>query len=71
VDHAALSGIRCMSGDTVATNTAMIALAKRTGFAVARKPEDGRLVQLVKDLTIDNQHTSISEQPLAERVVGA
>jgi acetyltransferase len=70
-DHAASSGIRRMSGDTIATNAAMIALAKRTGFVVVRKPEDGRLVHFVKDLPTHNQHTSICAQPSAERIVGA
>jgi acetyltransferase len=68
-DHAASSGIRRMSGDTIATNKAMIALAKRTGFAVARKPEDGRLVHLVKDLPADNRPASVSGQRFAESVV--
>jgi len=49
----------------------MIALAQRTGFAVARKPKDGRLVHFVKDLLTDNQHTGICAQPSAERVVAA
>jgi acetyltransferase len=71
VDHAAACGIRRMSGDTVATNEAMIALAKRTGFAVARRRADGRLVHLVKDLRADDRHTSVSGQPLAERGVTA
>jgi acetyltransferase len=70
-DHAAASGIRHMSGDTVASNEAMIALAKRTGFAVARKREDGRLVHLVKNLRADDRHTSVSGQPFAERGVTA
>jgi acetyltransferase len=59
-DHAALCGIRRMSGDTIAANTAMIALAKRTGFAVARSREDGRLVHLVKDLAAGNHLTSFA-----------
>ncbi len=70
-DHAASSGIRHMSGDTIATNKAMIALAKRTGFAVARKPEDGCLVHLVKDLPADNRPASVSGQPFAVSVVTA
>jgi hypothetical protein len=49
-DHAASCSIRRVSGDPRATNTAIILLAKRTGFAVARKPEDGWLVHLLKDL---------------------
>lgn len=36
------SGIGCIGGDAMTTNTAITSLAKRTGFAVARKPEDGR-----------------------------
>ena len=54
-----------MSGDTIATNTAVISLAKRTDFAVARKPKDGRLVNLVKDLLPHNQYTSVSGQHFA------
>ena len=50
ISQAATSGIRRIVGDTVSTNKAMIALAKATGFGVARKREDGRLVRLVKDL---------------------
>lgn len=64
-DYATYSGIRRMSGDTIATNTAMISLATRTGFAVARKPEDGRLVHLVKDFLASNQHTIISGHRVA------
>lgn len=64
-NHAATSGIRRMVGDTVSGNKAMIALAKRTGFAVARKHEDGRLVRLVKDLSRCDQTT------LGECVVAA
>jgi GNAT superfamily N-acetyltransferase len=64
-DHAAASGIRRMSADTIATNTAMISLAKRTGFAVARSREDSRLVHLVKDLGTSSQHTSIVGQRIA------
>jgi acetyltransferase len=70
-DHAASSGIRRMSGDTIATNTAMISLVARTGFAVVRKPEDGRLVRLLKDLPADDQHTIVSGRPFAECVVAA
>jgi len=48
--HAAASGIRWMAADTLASNKAMIGLAKRLGFRVTIKREDGRLVSLVKDL---------------------
>jgi ribosomal protein S18 acetylase RimI-like enzyme len=66
-EHAASCGIRRMSGDTIATNVAMISLAKRTGFAVARKREDYRIVHFFKDLLATNQHT----RPLRECVAGA
>jgi acetyltransferase len=49
--HAAASGSRRIVGDTVSNNRAMLALANGTGFALARKREDGRLVRLVKDLS--------------------
>jgi acetyltransferase len=67
--HAATSGIRRMVGDTVSNNRAMIALAKRTGFAVAKKREDGRLVRLVKELSPCDQRPRISRQPPGDRVV--
>lgn len=57
-DHAAYSGIRRMSADTLAVNTAMIKLAKRSAFAIARKREDARLVHLVKDLPAHDQQTN-------------
>jgi GNAT superfamily N-acetyltransferase len=50
VGHATAAGIRRMAGDTIATNTAMVELARRSGFKVARKREDGRLTHLFKDL---------------------
>jgi acetyltransferase len=65
-NHAATSGIHRMVGDTVSGNKAMIALAKDTGFAVARKREDGRLVRLVKDLSHCDQRASIARQPFGE-----
>ena len=49
-DHALSSGIRRMIGDTVATNQPMLRLAKRCGFRIRHKKEDGRLISLVWDL---------------------
>jgi RimJ/RimL family protein N-acetyltransferase len=60
IDHAASAGIHRIAADAIATNIAMIALAKRTGFAVARSREDGRLVHLVKDLAAGNHLTSFA-----------
>jgi len=51
--------------------TAMIKLAEQSGFTVARKREDGRLVHLVKDLTAHDQRTSASRRPLGECVIAA
>lgn len=68
-NHAAASGIRRMVGDSVSNNRAMIALAKRSGFAVARKREDGCLLRLVKDLSPCDQRPSIPRQPSWECVV--
>jgi hypothetical protein len=62
-----LSQMGLASADTIATNIAMISLAKRTGFAVARKPEDGRIVRFCKDLLATNQHT----RPFGEYVAAA
>jgi acetyltransferase len=69
--HAATSGIRRMVGDTVSNNKAMIALAKDTGFAVARKREDGRLVHLVKDLPACDRLSPAGRQSLEKCVVAA
>jgi acetyltransferase len=70
-NHAAASGIHRMVGDTVSSNKPMIAFAKCTGFAVARKREDGRLVRLIKELSPCDQRPSIAGQPLGECVVAA
>jgi acetyltransferase len=60
IGHAATSGVRRMAGITTAGNAAMIALARRLGFAVALKPEDSRLVQLVRDLPRRDRHPDAS-----------
>jgi acetyltransferase len=70
-NQAATSGIRRMVGDTVSTNKAMIALAKSTGFSVARKREDGRLVRLVKDLPARDGRSSVTRQTFGKSVVAA
>lgn len=50
IAHAASSGIRRMTGDTLAANAAMVGLAEKIGFRTTQKPEDMRLVQLALDL---------------------
>jgi acetyltransferase len=67
-DHAALQ-LRRMRGDTIAANTAMISLAKRTGFA-ARNPEAGRRVRLSKDLPTGDP-TNGSRRPFGGRTAAA
>ena len=51
--QAARSGIRRMVADTLATNRAMIALAARTGYAVAISRQDATLARLEKRLGAD------------------
>jgi acetyltransferase len=64
IDHAAGSGLRRMVADTVSGNVAMIKLATRAGFTVARKREDGRLLRLEKNLTSKRQWTPGAAGPL-------
>jgi acetyltransferase len=71
ISQAAISGIRRIVGDTVSTNKAMIALAKATGFGVARKREDGRLVRLVKDLPTHDGLSSATRQAFRKCVIAA
>jgi hypothetical protein len=71
VGQAATSGIRRIVGDTVSTYKAMIALARATGFDVARKREDGRLVRLVKDLPTRDGLSSATIQAFRKRAIAA
>jgi acetyltransferase len=61
--QAALSGIRSMVADTLATNRAMIGLARRLGYAVRLSREDPELARLEKHL--DPPAVPPSVQPLA------
>jgi acetyltransferase len=63
-DHAARSGLRRMVADTVSGNAAMIRLATRAGFTVARKREDGRLLRLEKNLISRTQWMPGTSGPL-------
>jgi acetyltransferase len=62
--HAAASGLRRMVADTIADNAAMTRLAKRAGFSITRKREDGRLLRLEKTLTGSGQRTPCAGGPL-------
>ena len=43
VAHAKASGLACLTGDVLATNVAMLALARSVGFRVAFHPDEGHL----------------------------
>lgn len=61
--HAAASGIRRMVADTLASNTAMIALARRVGYAVAISHQDATLARLEKALP--TPAASPADRPMA------
>lgn len=44
--RATLAGVRRLTGDVLAANAPMLALARRLGFSVRRHPADGRLVRV-------------------------
>jgi acetyltransferase len=48
--HAALAGVHRLVGDTLASNVAMLELARAAGFTVGGNGLDGRLRRLVKEL---------------------
>ncbi len=69
--HAASSGIRRMTGDTLATNKSMIGLASRCGFKIAHKRQDGRLASLVKELQPPGRRTGFPGTSLADHTAAA
>jgi GNAT superfamily N-acetyltransferase len=50
--RAAALGARRIFGDTLRSNGAMIALARKTGFAFARSPGDWKLVRFEKEIDL-------------------
>lgn len=48
--QAVQSGVRCMLADTLVCNRAMLALARRAGYAVTANPQDATLARLEKRL---------------------
>jgi len=58
VSHATASGIHRMVADTMSSNAAMVALAKRAGFAVTRRSQDPRLVRQARDLMPGGPHST-------------
>jgi len=61
--HAVAAGMSRLEGDTLANNAGMIALARNSGFTVAPKREDRRLMRLVKDLTAGSGRARSAGQP--------
>ena len=50
VDAARRNGVRCLTGDVLAANARMLALARRFGFRIEPHPEGATLRRIVKDL---------------------
>ena len=56
--HARNAGVRRMAGDTLPNNAAMIALARKSGYAVSLNCRDPRTMRLSKRLFIIGQATA-------------
>jgi GNAT superfamily N-acetyltransferase len=51
--RAAAFGSAHMIGDTLRSNEAMIALAKKSGFAFTNHPDDWKLIRFVKEIAVE------------------
>jgi hypothetical protein len=49
---AAAFGAERLFGDTLRSNQSMIALARKSGFAFARHPDDWKLVRFAKEIAV-------------------
>jgi len=50
--RAAAFGARRLYGDTLRSNEAMIALARKSGFALTNNPDDWKLVRVEKQINV-------------------
>jgi acetyltransferase len=50
IDVARRNGVRRLTGEVLATNARMLALARRTGFRIEVHPEEATLRRIVRDL---------------------
>ena len=58
IEVARRNGVRCLTGDVLATNARMIRLAQRLGFRVVLAPRGGDAATLSKALDDELQHSS-------------
>jgi RimJ/RimL family protein N-acetyltransferase len=63
--RAAAFGARHLSGDTLRSNEAMIALARKSGFAFTNSPGDWKLVRLEKHIELAPQENPCASWRLA------
>ena len=61
IDAARRNGLRRLTGDVLAANAPMLALARRFGFRIEPHPEGGGLRRVVKDL--DDDQTAALAMP--------
>ena len=69
--RAAALGAIGMFGDTLRSNEAMIALARRSGFAFGRNPDDWKLVRFEKTLGVAPKNTTKDIPCASWRIAGA
>jgi GNAT superfamily N-acetyltransferase len=67
--RAAALGVRHMFGDTLRSNDAMIALARKSGFAFTHNPDDWKLVRFEKPIDVAPQDIPCASWRLAAQQI--